>query len=184
MLRIGEAQDKGSSMDLSWAKAMALHVTMALQQQAEKLEREGHAGSTLGRAFAREAGLDEAEAESMGRVATRMRAQVEPLDQRAQEIIQAARQQYPGGRLQPGEIPPAPPAELADLQNQRDAAVRQAVRDLERELGPAGLARLESHLKRTMLREGTSSMIVPSPSDIGPPGEPARPDSSRGEANK
>jgi hypothetical protein len=52
------------------------------------------------------------------------------------------------------------------------------------QLGSAGVAKLENHLKRTMLQGGTSSLIVPSPSNIGPPGEPAQPGSSQGGESK
>jgi len=171
-------------MDLARAKAMALQMTVALQAQVEKFEREGRPGSSLGRAFAAKAGLNDAEAEVMSRVAARMKERVAPLDQRARAIIQAARQKFPGGRLQPGAVPPPPPAELADLQRQRDAVVAQAVRDLEQELGPAGLAKLESHLNQTMLQKKPPSLTIAGPKDIGPPGQTARPASSRQEATR
>lgn len=167
--------------DLAQAKGMALHVTAALQRQAERLESQGRPAGLLGRAFAIKAGLTDDEAEALGRVAARMRDLVAPLDQRAREIILAARQKYPGGRLAPGETPPPPPPELAVLQRQRDAIVEQAVRDLDRELGPTGAAKLNSHLEKTMLSKRPAHLPVRVPAQIGPSDVPVANDSWRKE---
>jgi len=60
----------------------------------------------------------------------------------------------------------------------------QAVRDLEQELGPASLTKLESHLNQTMLQKKPPSLTIAGPKDIGPPGQTARPASSRKEATR
>ncbi|MGE5487132.1 MAG: hypothetical protein ACM3ZB_04835 [bacterium] len=169
------------STDLDRAKAMALQVCMALQEQAQRSEQEGRPARFLPRAFAASAGLNDSEAGVMVSVAARMRSQVQPLDDRAQAIIQAVRAKYPGGRLQPGTVPPPLPAELAELQRQRNAIVEQAVRELDRELGPAGRAKLNSHLEERMRQKAFKRLPVQSPDQIGPSGSPVEPEPMRRE---
>jgi hypothetical protein len=157
--------------NLAQAQAMALHATIALQALADKQVREGRPVGTLHRAFAIRAGLEDDQAAALGRVAARMKAQVAPLDERARTIIQTARQKYPGGRLPPGTVPPPPPPELAELQSQRDAIVQQAVKELQTELSPAGLAKLNDYLSSPVLRRKLSSRPVRTPAEIGPLGQ-------------
>lgn len=157
------------------AQAMALHVTAILQAMAEKREREGQPGGIASRSFAVKAGLDNAQADALGRVAARMSARIAPLDERARAIIQAARERYPGGRLPPGVLPPPPPPELHELQLQRDALVEQALQQLEGELGPAAMTKLSGYMSQSMTTGSSSKRIVPAPFQIGPPGPPLRP---------
>lgn len=157
-------------VDSRRAKAMALHVTAALQAMAEKREREGQPIVAPSRSFAAKAGLDSAQADALGRVAARMSSRVAPLDERAKAIIQAARERYPGGRLPPGVKPPPPPPELHELQLQHDALVEQAVQELEGELGPAAMTKLSSYMSKSMTTGTPGKRIVMTPEQIGPPG--------------
>ncbi|MEN6536979.1 MAG: hypothetical protein ABFD89_25215 [Bryobacteraceae bacterium] len=179
--RAALAADVESPKDITKAKAMALHVCAVLQEQAERRESSGHSAGSAARAFAVKAGLSDTETEAMLGVAARMRSRVQPLDDRARAIIQAAKQKYPGGLLPPGTSPPPLPPELVELQRQRDSIVAEAVRELDGELKPAGLAKLHTYLSEKMLQKRLRTLPVQTPNEIGPPGEPAQVDSRRKE---
>jgi len=168
--RAALAADPAPAVDAARARKMAVHITASMQALAEDLRRRGEPADDLASAVATQAGLTEADSEAIGRVAARLRAQVAPLDQRAKQIIQDARQKYPGGRLEPGTLPPTPPPELSDLQRQRDALVDLAAQDLEQELSPAGLAKLEDHVRETLSHSENRTLTRPKPLGIGPPG--------------
>ncbi len=176
------AQEALSPTQLARAKALALEMCVALQEQADRIERQdGQSSGSLRQSFALKAGLDGSEADAMVRAAARLRAKVGPLDERAHAIIRAARRKFPGGRLEPGVTPPPPPPELIDLQHSRDAAVEQAVQELDRELGPAGLAKLNTYLTEQMLKKNPGGSTVRIPG-AGTAGRGAMPDSPRREA--
>lgn len=164
--------------EINRAKAIALQVCVAMQEQAERQQREGKPAPSLVRVFAAQAGLSAAETETLDRVTATLRNRVTPLDLRARAIIQAARAKYPGGRLPQGVTPPEPPAELAELQRQREADVGAAVQELDRELGPAGRNKFQEYMERTFLKQ-IKSFPVQTPLDIGLPGNPAGSHSSK-----
>ena len=164
-------------VDARRAQAMALHVTAILQAMAEKREREGQPAGISSRSIAVKAGLDNAQADAVGRVAARMSARVAPLDERARAIIQAAHERYPGGRLPAGVLPPPPPPELHELQLQRDALVEQALQELEGELGPAAMTKLSNCVGQSMTTFTPRQRIVAAPAQIGPTGPPVQPSS-------
>jgi hypothetical protein len=157
------------------AKGMALQIAIVLHEQADRKSREGKPAGSLARSLADRAGLDDTQAATLSTVALRLRSHVAPLDERARQIIQEARQRFPGGRLPPGVAPPPPPPELADLQRQRNAAVAQAVVELDRDLGPAASAKLVEYMTKAEEEKSFYSVPVRSPNQIGPPGEPVRP---------
>jgi hypothetical protein len=120
-----------------------------------------------------------------GGAAVRTSARVAPLDQRAASIMQAVRLEYPNGWLEPGPMP-SPPAELYELQRQRNKIVQESVRGLEVELGPAGFTKLAGYLKQYVpqdasppaasgpagarpFRRTPRTFEVEPPAEIGPP---------------
>jgi hypothetical protein len=166
------------------AKAMALHVTAALQAMAEKEERDGHACGPVFRSFASKAGLNSEQTDALGRAAAHMREQVAPLDERASAIIQAARNLYPGGRLPAGVTPPPPPPELHELKLQRERIVNQALEELEVELGSEAMAKLGTYTNKSMTAGAQRKRIVRTPGAIGPIGLGALPSSQSREVTK
>jgi hypothetical protein len=170
--------------NLPQAYAMALQATARLQARADRLRAEGKPAGNAHRMFAIRAGLNNSESDSLDRVAARLRMQLKPLDDRAVAVIQASRAKFPGGRLPKGVAPPPPPAELGELQRQRDGFLRQAVRDLEGELGTAGYAKLGAHLKESMLQGAPGRRTVRTPDDIGPRVQPVAPGSAKKGGNQ
>ncbi len=176
------ASDVEDSQDLTRAKAMVLNVCMVLQEQAERLERDGRPAGLLSRAIAIEARLNDTETEALLGVVSRLRARVRPLDDRASAIIQAARQKHPEGLLPSGTQPDPLPPELADLQRQRDSFVAEAIRELDGELGLSGTVKFNTFLATEMRRGRLQKLPLQTPNEIGPPGEPVQADSLRKEA--
>ena len=121
------AANDSASEKADRAKGMALQIAIVLDEQADRMTREGKSAGSLARSLADKAGLDDTQAATLRAVVLRLRTQVGPLDERARELIQEARQKFPGGRLPAGVTPPPPPPELAGLQRQRDTADRKSV---------------------------------------------------------
>lgn len=71
-------------------------------------------------------------------------AEVAPVDAQAHSIVTAIRARTPGGKLAPGEDPPAPPQILVTLQQQRDAITLKHVSHLRSSFGDARFTELDS----------------------------------------
>lgn len=169
------AANDAASEKADRAKGMALQIAIVLHEQADRMTREGKSAGSLARSLADKAGLDDTQAAALRAVALRLRSQVGPLDERARQLIQEARQKFPGGRLPPGATPPPPPPELTGLQHQRNAAVAQAVKELDRDLGPEGAAKLVDYMNKAEKDKSIFSVPVRTPNQIGPFGVPVKP---------
>lgn len=123
---------------------------MTVKNRAAEAEREGRDGSELRGRYRREAALNEQEAGLLDEIATEAMNRVAELDARAQQIITEARARVPGGRLQEGQEPPPPPAELTTLQAEREAVVLQARERLQRGFGAASFARFDGFVRRNI----------------------------------
>lgn len=75
-------------------------------------------------------------------------AEVAPVDAQAHSIISAIRARTPGGKLAPGEQPPAPPQILVDLQQKRDAITLKHVSNLHAAFGDARFSQLDGQARR------------------------------------
>lgn len=163
------AQSPISREDLLRAKGMMLKVCIALEEQAESMQRAGRAPGSLASAVGISAGMDEAETHALRSAAGRLRATLQPLDLQARAIIPAARQKYPGGKIPRGTAPPTPPAELLELQRRHDDAVRAAALQLDADLGQASAAKLEDHVREILESKKLRSLTPRTPLDIGAP---------------
>lgn len=119
------------------------HHVAALDRRAAELEKQGQDGSRLRSFYRDRARLSAAQAGTLSAVASDCDGEVAAQDRRAGEVIRAARARLAGGRLAKGETPPPPPAELAALQEARNAAVLRARDRLRRELGEDEFARFD-----------------------------------------
>jgi hypothetical protein len=81
-------------------------------------------------------------------IAKAWKNEIDPIDTQAHEIIQVIRAQTPGGRLAPGQVPPAVPQSLLDLQAKRDAITLNYVAKLHQSLGDERFASFNSSLHR------------------------------------
>jgi hypothetical protein len=119
----------------------------ACQRQAVVWDRMGRDGSRLRGLYQRQARISAAHSAALIAIAQDCEAEVAAYDQRAREIILAARSAKgasAGGQRQP--VPP-PPAELGALQQSRDKAVLRARDRLEAALGRDEFLRFESFVQ-------------------------------------
>lgn len=129
----------------------------ALQNQAQAAEHEGKDGSALRSFYRREAKLTDQQDSQLNAIASDCVNELERLDARAKQVIDEARARTPGGQLKKGEMPPDPPAELSDLQQQREAKVLQARDKLHTGFGDAEFARFDGFVQQTVAANMKSS---------------------------
>lgn len=121
-----------------------------LAKKADDEEKAGKSGAIYRDFYKRQAKLTDAQAKDLDRIAKETDKEVTRITSQAQEIIQAARGQYPNGKVPIGQKPPAPPTILADLQEQHDAAVEQGREKLKQTLGESEFAKFHGFLRRFM----------------------------------
>lgn len=123
---------------------------LQLRLEAEEAAKRGEDKSVLRDFYKNRASLSDAQAAALARIAAESDAEVTAIEERAQEVIRAARAQYPNGRVEPGQPRPAPPGELKSLQAQRDAALQRAVAEVRRAFGEEAFARFDAFVAREM----------------------------------
>lgn len=97
-----------------------------LHEKAGDEERQGRDGAHLRKLYKEMAKLDEHQAARLDEVAAEVNNEIEKLNKRAMKIIGELRAKHPDGKLAPGEQPPAPPAELAELSTKRRDRINEA----------------------------------------------------------
>lgn len=97
-----------------------------LHRKADEEERQGRDGAHFRKLYKQMAKLDDRQAALLDEVAAEANAEVEKLNQQAMKIIGELRARHPDGKLTPGEQPPAPPAELAELSAKRRDRINEA----------------------------------------------------------
>lgn len=155
--------------ELLRGKGMILQICVALSSEADRMEQKGRQAGSLRDSLAIKAGLDEAEIHVLRRTVDQLARELKPLDLRARAIIKAARDQYPGGRLPRGVSPPPLPPELTELQRQRDGLIGLAAAELDQQLGPQGVAKLDSYLSDAVRTGKLQALPLRTPNDIGRP---------------
>ena len=121
-----------------------------LAKKADDEEKMGKDGKPYREFYKRQANLTDAQANDLDRIAKETDKEVLRITSQAQEIIRAARAQYPTGKVPIGQKPPPPPALLADLQEQHDAAVEQGREKLKQSFGENDFAKFDGFLRRFM----------------------------------
>jgi hypothetical protein len=76
------------------------------------------------------------------------KAEVDPIDLQAHNIVAAIHAQTPGGKLAPGQGLPAVPQVLRDLQAQRDAVTLKHMEALRQKFGEMRFSALNASLHR------------------------------------
>jgi hypothetical protein len=90
-----------------------------LKKKADEEDRQGKDGSHFRTLYKRLAKLEEHQAKMLDQIADEVAREVEKLNKQAMKIINELRARHPEGKLAPGELPPAPPAELKRLSDER-----------------------------------------------------------------
>lgn len=121
-----------------------------LDKKAADEEKLGKNGDTYRDFYKRQAKLSDAQAKDLDRLAKETEKEVTRIEGQATEIIRAERARYPSGKVPIGQKPPQPPAILADLQEQHDAAIDQGRERLKQAFGESDFAKFDGFLRRFM----------------------------------
>lgn len=108
----------------------------------------GASNSALDRYYRRRLGTTAQEEATFLAEAQSWAAEVAPVDTQAHNIIATIRARTPGGKLAPGEQPPAPPQILVDLQQEKDAITLKYVSNLRTAFGDARFTQLDDRARR------------------------------------
>jgi hypothetical protein len=124
------------------------HFVVELQKEATDLENEGKKGDTLRSYIQTQSGLNDEEARELDEIAVACVEQISQQDARALTVIQKFQSQFPGGKVPAGMKLPPPPAELTELQQERDQIVLAAKSQLAAELGDASFDKVAKFAER------------------------------------
>lgn len=143
-----EAQGQGADMpEFVVYRQFFRHVAF-LKQKAEEREAGGEDASSLRSYYKRQANLDDRLARILDDIAADCNAAVERLDKKAKKITEQFRALNPGGELTGGQLPPAPPAELSSLWEERKEVILQARERLRAAFGEQEFHRLDEQVRR------------------------------------
>lgn len=112
-------------------------------KKAKEKENRGENAADLRNFHRDKAGLDEKQGRALEQIAADCQREVEVLDRQARKIIADARAQHPGGRLAKGQTPPAPPAALKKLDEERVQAILKARNILRASFGEREFQRFD-----------------------------------------
>jgi hypothetical protein len=121
--------------------------------------------------YEQEAKLTSVQNEAFKSVASACLAEVERLDDQAEEIIRQVHAQYPPGKTNRA---PAIPAELLELQKNRDATILRYRDDLQAQLGDEAFGQFKKFVENKIqpnikvLNPGQSQELLPPPNDAAP----------------
>ena len=119
-----------------------------LNRKADEEEQKGNNGNKLRNLYKDTARLDDRQARLLDKIAKDANHELKKLDKRAREIIDQVRSRTPNGKLEPGQLPPAPPTELYELSSHRKNVILQAVNALRSDLGEAEFARFSEFVNQ------------------------------------
>lgn len=100
---------------------MIFSLSRMTERQAEKMNEQGRNGAAWSRYFVKRGVLTSDAEKIFKETAEAYLRELEPIDRRAKEVTAAMHAQYPKGLIKDTKDMPMPPAELGDLQKQKDA---------------------------------------------------------------
>jgi hypothetical protein len=118
-----------------------------LNKKADEEDRQGKDGGHFRTLYKRLAKLQDHEAQALDKIARDVDRELEPINKKAIELIRALRERHPGGKLAQGELPPAPPAELQGLSEQRRQVILQARESLRGSIGDEAFQRFDNFVQ-------------------------------------
>jgi hypothetical protein len=121
-----------------------------LNKKADEEERQGRDGDHFRKLYKQMANLDDVETSELDRIAAETNDEIEKLNIRAKQIIAEIRAKHPDGKLAQGELPPAPPAELAELSAKRRDVILQARERIRSVFGENEFQRFDKFLQERM----------------------------------
>lgn len=125
-------------------EAMFRHLAW-LNEKAAEVEKQGQDGSVYRNRYKASASLTDQEAQTLNRVASETLNEVKKIDARAKEIVDAMHAK--GTKLEAGQPLPELPAELPELQKERDAIVLAGYAKLRAGFGAERFVGFETFVK-------------------------------------
>jgi hypothetical protein len=119
-----------------------------LNKKADEEDSQGKDGSHFRTLYKRLAKLEEHQAQVLDNISADVDREVAKLNKRALKIIGDLRARHPEGKLAKGELPPAPPAELQLLSNERRNLILQARERLHAALGEEAFQKLDQFVQQ------------------------------------
>lgn len=141
-----------------------------LEDEANKASNRGDAkeATELRKHHQNAAVLNDQEAALMKQIANIHVNAIDPIEKRAGQVIQAERAKVQAGRLTSRTQLPSPPAELGQLQKQRDDATTAHIQNLQNMLG-ASFSKLDAYVKTQFHNtNGGKSTTKPPESPVPP----------------
>ncbi len=143
-------QTSGHAPDERFYPLVFRHV-LSLQQSdsmnPSMPEVAGTASPSLASTFGHFAKTTNGENATLLTEAKNWKAEVDPVDTQAHQLIDSIHAKTPGGRLAPGEQPPAIPPELATLQAKRDGITLRHVQRLRTAWGVDRFAQFDASIR-------------------------------------
>ena len=121
-----------------------------LNKKADDEQRQGRDGEHFRKLYKTMANLDEVQASELDQIAAETNAEIEKLNKRAMQIIAEIRAKHPDGKLAQGEMPPTPPAELAELTAKRRDLILQGRERIRAVYGEDEFQRFDKFLQDRM----------------------------------
>jgi hypothetical protein len=144
---------------------MFQHIAL-LNQQAEEAEQKGQDGSKYRKRYQTFARLTDPQAEALNAIALDTHRRVGEMDARAKAIVAEVRARTPNGRLRPGEKPPEVPAELKQMQTQRNQLIESGYNKLREAFGATAFSSFDNFVKKQI----EPNLTVINPKSLRPPG--------------
>ena len=119
-----------------------------LEKAARKAEAENRNAVEYREFFKGKLDLTETQNKALTEIAATCVMEIEALDKQAQEIIKKGHEELKKNPPRPGDAPPAPPAELAQLQNRRENTIIQFRDLLKKSLGDDKFAETDAYVKK------------------------------------
>ena len=144
-----------------------------IERDADDADKKGDKTKSekLHKHFQQKLGLTDKDAASLKAHAKAADNAVRQQDAKAHDIIDKIRKKTPGGRLAPGEKPPAVPQELVDLQAGRDRMITDQIDGLHRDLGVDAFNKVDTLAKAQFAQAKPAA----SRKTLAPPRFPAKP---------
>lgn len=124
------------------------HHINVLNRQAAEAESRGEDATAIRSYYKREAELEESQNVTMNQIAADTEQAVLTIDAQAKQVIASYRAARPSGVMNQGETLPPPPAELAGLQEQRNAAILQGRERLQAAFGATEFQQFQSFVSQ------------------------------------
>jgi hypothetical protein len=152
-----------------------------LEKAARKAQAENRNAAEYREFFKGKLNLTEAQNNALMEIAATCVMEIETLDAEAQEIIKKGHEELKRNPPRPGDAPPAPPAELAQLQIRRESAINRFREMLRQSLGDDKFAEIDLYVKKEIAPKVSNDFKKGARSEKFPPIRTTRPQASQSE---